>query len=49
VVVDEYLDLFDDESDLDAYHHMLSDDYSDGEELIEVFSSDADPVPDGSE
>ena len=47
VVMDEYLDLFDDESDLDASEHMLSD-YSDGEELIEVFSSD-DPVPAGSE
>jgi len=34
MAVDEYLDMFDDESDLEASDHMLSE-YSDGEELIE--------------
>ena len=51
--MDEYLDVFDDDSDMDASDPMLSD-YSDGEELIEVVPSDsvdgdADPLPDGSE
>ena len=53
LAVDECLDVFDDDSDMDASDPMLSD-YSDGEELIEVVPSDsvdgdADPLPDGSE